>query len=172
MPSEECNQMRDETPAGPVPRRRKQRGHVMLEGTLVMIPFFAFFLAIIDFGLAIFMRNLFQHAVREAVRAGVTYQLQPSMGHDSSIKQVVLNNSMGFLAAHPERIHIRYYDPNNNLLETASNRPGMILEVSVEGQTFGVLAPLLRAATPIPLDVRASDRMESLPQNTPLPPRT
>ncbi|MBL8218666.1 MAG: pilus assembly protein [Bryobacterales bacterium] len=144
----------------------------MLEGTLVMIPFFAFFLAIIDFGLAIFIRNLFQHAVREAVRAGVTYQLQPGMGHDSSIKQVVLNNSMGFLAAHPERIHIRYFDPNNNLLETASNRPGMILEVSVEGQTFGVLAPLLRAATPIPLDVRSSDRMESLPQDMALPPRT
>ena len=172
MLREVCKHLHNTTPPGPTPRRRKQRGHALLEGTLVMIPFFAFFLAIIDFGLAIFMRNLFQHAVREAVRAGVTYQLQPSMGHDSSIKQVVLNNSMGFLAAHPERIHIRYYDPNNNLQETASNRPGMILEVSVEGQTFGVLAPLLRAATPIPLDVRASDRMESLPQNTPLPPRT
>jgi len=155
-----------------IEKQRRQRGHVMLEGTLVMIPFFAFFLAIIDFGLAIFIRNLFQHAVREAVRAGVTYQLQPGMGHDSSIKQVVLNNSMGFLAAHPERIHIRYFDPNNNLIETASNRPGMILEVSVEGQTFGVLGPLLRSATPIPLDVRSSDRMESLPQDTNLPPRT
>ena len=159
-------------PPGPSARRRHQRGHVMLEGTLVLIPFFAFFLAIIDFGLAIFIRNLFEHAVREAVRAGVTYQLQPGLGHDSSIKQVVLNNSMGFLAAHPERIHIRYFDPNNNLIETASNRPGMILEVSVEGQTFGVLGPLLRSATPIPLDVRSSDRMESLPQDTSLPPRT
>lgn len=159
-------------PAGPVARRRRQRGHVMLEGTLVMLPFFAFFLALIDFGLAIFIRNLFQHAVREAVRAGVTYTLQPNMGHDSSIKQVVLNNTMGFLVAHPEYIRIRYYDPDNLLAETAVNRPGMILEVSIEGYRFGVLGPLLRSATPIPLDVRSSDRMESLPQGMALPPRT
>ncbi|MBL8174572.1 MAG: pilus assembly protein [Bryobacterales bacterium] len=171
MPLNDVKQMNTELP--PIsPRRRRQRGHTMLEGSLIMIPFFAFFLAIIDFGLAIFVRNLFQHAVREAVRAGVTYQLQAGMGHDSSIKQVVLNNSMGFLAAHPERIHIRYFDPNNNLLETASNRPGMILEVSVEGHTFGVLAPLMRSANPIPVDVRSSDRMESLPQDMALPPRT
>jgi hypothetical protein len=167
-----CIRSKKEGPNTSLPPRTRQRGHALLEGTLVMIPFFAFFLAIIDFGLTIFMRNLFQHAVREGVRAGATYQLQPSMGHDSSIRAVVLHNSMGFLNAHPEYIHIRYYDPNNNLQETASNRPGMILEVSVEGYSFGMLAPLLRSATPIPLDVRASDRMESLPQDMALPPRT
>ena len=172
MTEQQNIQMKDMQHAGTLPRRSKQRGHAMLEGALVVIPFFAFFLGIIDFGLAIFVRNLFQHAVREAVRSGVTYQLQPSMGHDSSIKQTVLNNSMGFLAAHPEYNRIRYFDPNNGLAETASNRPGMILEVSVEGYTFGVLGPLLRSATPIPLDVRASDRMESLAQDMALPPRT
>lgn len=144
----------------------------MLEGTLVLIPFLALFLALIDFGMAIFLRSTFQHAVREGVRYGVTYQLTGGMGHDASIREMVLNNSMGFLASNPTNyISIKYFDPDNNLLETNQNRPGMILEVSVQNYNFGVVAPLLRNANPIPLSVRASDRMESLPAGVNLPAR-
>lgn len=151
---------------------RDTQGHALMEGGLVFIPFFALMLAIVDFGMAIFLKNTFQHAAREGVRYAVTYQTTGGMGHDYSIRQVVKTNAMGFLntAAGDSMIHIRYYNPNT-LLETGGNNPGNIVEVSIEGYSFGVMAPLLRAANPIPLNVRASDRMESLPGGTSPPAR-
>jgi hypothetical protein len=146
-------------------RRKQQRGSTaLLEGSLVLVPFFAIMFAIVDFGMVIFMRNTFQHAVREGVRYAVTFQTQPGMGHDASIKSVVEYNSMGFLSGTQgsNYIRIRYYDPVT-LVETGANAPGNVVEVSVEGYQWGMMAPLWRSATPITLNVRASDRMESLP---------
>lgn len=142
----------------------------MLEGALVIIPFFAMFFATIDFGIAIYLRNQFQHAVREGVRYAVTFQLLSGMGQDASIRAVVRDQSAGFLSASNvgTYVFIRYYDPKT-LVETAVNDPGNIVEVSIEGFQIGVVAPLLRNANPIPITARASDRMESLPdgQNRP-----
>ncbi len=159
--------MRQRNESSPVSssRRRTQRGNGFVETALVYLPFFALFSAIFDFGMAIFLRNTFQHAVREGVRYAVTYQTttgQPN-GHDSSIKSVVQTQAMGFLgSADLEKIKIRYYNPVT-LVETAANAPGNVVEISVEGYNWGLVTPFLGGLNPIPLNVAASDRMESLP---------
>lgn len=165
---------RDVAPAGrrvSGTRRRKQPGHALMEGGLVLIPFFALFFAFVDYGMAIFLRNTFQHAVREGVRYAVTYQtLSPSTGQDASVKSVVQTNAMGFLnGANASLIQIHYYD-GKTLVETGSNSPGNIVEVSVQGYQWGVVAPLLRSASPIGLNAFSSDRMEALPDGQFAPP--
>lgn len=152
-------------------RRRKQPGHALMEGGLVLIPFFALFFAIVDYGMAIFLKNTFQHAVREGVRYAVTYQtLNGSTGQDASIKSVVQTNAMGFLnGTNANLIQIHYYD-GRTLVETGMNSPGNIVEVSVQGYQWGVIAPLLRSASPITLTAFSSDRMEALPDGVFSPP--
>lgn len=145
-------------------RRIGQRGTGFMETALVYTPFFALFCALFDFGMAIFLRNTFQHAVREGVRYAVTYQTSGGMGQDASIKSIVQQNAMGFLAGttNSDKIKIRYYNPTT-LAETAANSPGNVVEVSVEGYQWGMITPFLAQLNPIPLTVVASDRMESLP---------
>lgn len=144
--------------------RRRQRGNAFVELAFVLVPLLAMIFGVIDFGVAIFIRSTFQHAVREGVRYAVTYQLMPGMQHDASIKQVVKNNAMGFLSdtSGDSKIFIRYYDPNT-LAFTAANAPGNIVEISVEGFNWGWMAPLLRSGTPLLIQARSSDRMEALP---------
>lgn len=146
------------------PSRRRQRGNSFVEAAFVLLPLFGFIFAIVDFGLAIFVRSTLQHATREGVRYAVTYQTFDGMGHDASIKQIVQESAMGFLAGEDglDKIHIRYYNPNT-FLEVPQNFPGNLVEVSVENYTFGWLAPVMRSASPITLLTRSSDRMEGLP---------
>lgn len=154
-------------------RQARQRGSSpILEGALVFVPFFALFFAIIDYGLVAFVKNTFQHATREGVRYAVTYQTSGGLGHDASIKEVVKTNALGFLSGPSGASHIiiKYYDPNT-LVETAGNLPGNIIEVSIENYQWGVIAPLLRSASPITLNVRASDRMETVPNGLAPPSR-
>lgn len=154
-------------------RRIRQRGSSpILEGALVFIPFFALFFAIIDYGMVAFVKNTFQHATREGVRYAVTYQTSGGLGHDASIKQVVKTNALGFLSGTGGDSHIiiKYYDPNT-LLETPANLPGNIVEVSVENYQWGMVAALLRSRNPITLNVRASDRMETVPNGLAPPSR-
>ena len=49
-------------------RRRGRRGNAFIEAAFVLVPLFALIFAILDFGLAIFVRSTLQHAVREGVR--------------------------------------------------------------------------------------------------------
>lgn len=138
----------------------------------MLVPLFALIFAIVDFGLAIFVRSTLQHATREGVRYAVTYRTVDGMGHDDSIKSVVQENAMGFLSGEDGTGHIsiRYYDPAT-LQEVGANNPGNLIEVSVENYTFGFLAPLLRSAAPLSMTARSSDRMEGLPGGTAPPAR-
>lgn len=149
----------------PVIRRRSgQKGNTFVEAAFVLVPLFALIFAIVDFGLAIFVRSTLQHATREGVRYAVTYQTMSGLGHDASIKSVVQSASMGFLAGDSgaEKIHIRYYDPIS-FAEVSDNSPGNLVEISVENYSFGFIAPVLRSAAPIAMTTRSSDRMEGLP---------
>jgi hypothetical protein len=94
------------------------------------------------------------------------------MGHDASIKQVVKTNALGFLngAGGDNYIVIKYYNPDT-LIETSTNAPGNIIEVSIENYRWGIIAPLLRSANPVTLNVRASDRMETVPNGMAPPSR-
>jgi Flp pilus assembly protein TadG len=151
-------------------KRAGRRGNTFLELALVLVPWMALILGITDFGFAIFLRNAFQHSVREGVRYAVTYQTISGMGHDASIKSVVQRNSVGMLAgaSGAAEIHIRYYLPDT-LVETPNNWPGNLVEVSIENYQWRWMAPLLRTVTPMSVTVRSMDRMEGLPGGT-LPP--
>jgi hypothetical protein len=137
----------------------------------VLVPLLALILGIVDYGLAIFVRSTLQHAVREGVRYAVTYRTMSGLGHDASIKAVVQNEAMGFLAgpAGLSKVFIRYYDPVT-LQQVAGNSPNNLVEVSVENFSWGWLAPLLRSANPLPMVARSSDRMEGLPGGQTAPP--
>jgi len=144
----------------------------MVEAAFVYVPLFALMLAIVDFSVAIFLRSTFQHAVREGVRYAVTYQTMSGLGHDLSIKTTVQQNAMGFLngATGLSKISVNYYAPDT-LAPTASNMPGNIVEVSIEGYNYGWIAPVWRSHTPLAITARSSDRMEGLPGGSAPPPR-
>jgi len=161
-----CNSRR------PTCQRYGSRGNALVELAMIIVPMTALMFAIVDFGLAIFARSSMQHAVREGVRYAVTYQTKSGMGHDASIKDVVQQNSMGFLKgpAGLEKIHVRYYAPDS-LVEVPENAPGNVVEVSVEGYNWNWIVPIMRTKTPWTITVRSGDRMEGLPGGTAPPAR-
>jgi Flp pilus assembly protein TadG len=155
--------------------RDGRRGSSFVEAAFVFVPLMAMIVAIFDYSMVIMTRSTLQHAVREGLRYAITYQLQAGMSHDASIRQIVKNNSLGFLSTvngteNPCKICIRYYDPNT-LAFTNANAPGNIIEVAVENYTWNWIAPLMRSSTPLQILVRASDRMETLPPGTLVPAR-
>ena len=70
---------------------------MLIEVAVVFVPFLAIFMALFDFGMAIFLKNTMQFAVRQGVRYAITSQTMPGMGQDDSIKSVVTKFSFGFL---------------------------------------------------------------------------
>jgi hypothetical protein len=153
----------------------RRRGATIVEFALAFLPVFALLLAILDFGFAIFLKSTLQHAVREGVRYAVTGRTESGTGHDDSIKGVVQRHAMGQLsgADGASKIIIRYYNPNTlaEVTGAGSNVGGNIVEISIEGFTWGWIAPVLRQALPaLTLRARSSDRMEPSPGGTP-PPR-
>lgn len=148
-------------------RRRVQRGNQLVEVALIFLPLCALLFGLFDFSVAIFMRATMQNAVREGVRYAVTYQIISGMCQDASIKEVVKNSASGFLsdAANYNKIKVRYYSPTNlstELTGVGSNVPGNVVEVGVEGFTWGWMAPLMRSANPLSINVYAADRMEGM----------
>ena len=154
-------------------RRRpvQRRGAALVEGALYLLPFLAVLFGIMDFGVAIWMKNTIQHAVREGVRYAVTYQTAAGMGHDSSIKQVVKRQSMGVIRTEADlaKVMVRYFHPTT-LAEVGQNSPGNIVEVSVENLAHKWMIPFWWGKTPLQLSARASDRMEGLPGGLSAPP--
>lgn len=149
-------------------KKKNLAGNAIVETGLVLVPLMAILFAIVDFGFVIFIKSTFQHAVREGTRYAVTSQTMSGMGQDASIKSVVQQNAMGFLngSTGAAMIYIRYYDPVT-LVETTSNAGGNLVEISIEGYSWGWLAPLLRSATPLTIATRSSDRMEASPGGIP-----
>jgi len=116
-----------------------QRGQAMLESALVIIPLFAILCAIIDFSMALFVRNSLVLAVREGTRYAVTGQIGygGAACQDLSIKNVVQDNAMGVLAGSTglAKININYYDNTGTDVSAAanSNAGGHVVKVSVTG---------------------------------------
>ena len=154
-------------------RRKRERGSYYIELALTFLPIFAIMLAIVDFSMAIFIRSSFQFAVREGVRYAVTYQVEPGMCQDASIKQMVKNSAVGFLSApaHDPKIKVRFYNPTTLVEEFGnnSNRAGQLVEIGVEGYEWSWIAPLWRTASPFVVNVYATDKTESLGPGVVLP---
>ena len=153
-------------------RRTNQGGNAMLEGALALPPLFMILFATIDFSMALLMKNTVQSAVREGVRYAVTGQTMDGMGQDDSIKTVVQNNSLGFLAgtSGASKISITYYDPSSfaAVAGTGSNAPGNIVQVQVTGLSWAWMVPYGRSSTPLQFTVTSSDIVE--PSNGGIPP--
>ena len=149
---------------------KAQRGAAMFEVALVLLPMLGLMFLLMDVAFLVYVRNTLQHAVREGVRFAVTSRTLPNMGHDASIRTVVIRESMGLLDQQDaERIQIRYFDPET-LEPTTLNLGGNIVEVSIENYPYQPLSVLYRSRSPILITVRASDRMEAQPLGQP-PPR-
>lgn len=157
-------------PSASLRRRRGSRGNTAVETAMILLPLLALTMAFIDHGLVVFLQSTFQHAVREGVRYAVTYQTYGGLGHDDSIRRIVVNQAMGFLAGRGNTVKIRYFDPTT-FQEVPENLPGNIVEISIEGYQYSWLAPLWRAPGTIIISARAADRMEGLPTGASPPPR-
>ncbi|MCS6953354.1 MAG: TadE/TadG family type IV pilus assembly protein [Bryobacterales bacterium] len=146
----------------------------MVELSLVLVPTLALILAITDFAIAIFVRSALQHAVTEGVRYAITYRTIPGLSHSESIKQVVQQRALGFLAGASglSKIRVRFYSQVTFTEATGpgANAAGNIVEVSVEDFSWSPIVPLWRSASPIVVRAAAADRLQSLPFGTPLPP--
>src|SRR4051794_38331358 len=93
---------------------RSERGQAALESVLIILPLFAVLCAILDFSMALFIRNSLVSAVREGTRYAITGQTGAGGNacQDGSIKSIVQENSMGLLAGSDgaAKIQIQYFD--------------------------------------------------------------
>jgi hypothetical protein len=149
----------------------RRRGSVLVEGAMAILPLLAVLFAVVDFSVAIFVKNTVQFAVCQAVRYAVTSRTMGSLGQDASIRAVVQLHTMGFLdSLSPDhignnRIAITYYDPVS-LIPVAgvgSNVGGNIVVVSASGLSWAWMVPLLRSAAPLQFSVSSADIMEATP---------
>jgi len=150
-------------------RRRKSRGHVMLESAFTLVPMFAMLLGIIDVSLMIFRWSTLQNAVREGVRYAITFQTQGALGQTASIQNVVAQNAFGFVGVNDSPQHI-FVDYLNSDFTTGSNTPGNVVRVTVKNVSFSWIAPLsgsiqrgVYTSTPITFQVAAADILGGYP---------
>jgi Flp pilus assembly protein TadG len=142
-------------------RKRRQRGAEIVEFGLTCLPLFGFIFLILDVSWLIFAQVTLQGAVRQGVRYAITGQTMTGMGQDASIKTVVQNAAVGFLAGSTgyNQIAINYYLPGT-LTATTSNAGGNIVEVSIQGFALSPLGPILHAGSPVAISAVASDIVE------------
>jgi Flp pilus assembly protein TadG len=160
-------------------KRARQSGNTLVEMALVMVPFFALTLSIIELALPIFLKSTFVDAAREGCRYGITFQTAYNGNTYSSqtaaITAVVEANSMGFLnSSNANLITVQYYNSTTFAQVTGSsaNADGNILMVSVSGYTYNWINPInwfygstrfSITGSPLTLGASSMDRLETLP---------
>lgn len=159
-------------------RRRQQGGNAFVESALVLVPFFALMLGIVDFGMAIFLRSTLQNAVAAGVRYAITYQTNGSYCMDDSIRLATQSAAMGFLGATTtpnNQITVKYYNPTNlatEVLGAAGNQPFNVVEVTVTGFQWNWLSNMSgvmgapRGLNPLNIVTYSSDRLGGIPPGT------
>jgi hypothetical protein len=142
-------------------RKRHQRGAEIVEFGLTVVPLFGFIFLILDVSWMIFAQVTLQSAVRQGVRYAVTGQTITGMGQDASIKTVVQNAAVGFLAGTTgsSQIAINYYLPST-MVATNSNAGGNIVQVSIQGFALSPLGPILHSGSAVAISAVASDIVE------------
>ena len=150
-------------------RKRKSRGHAMLESAFTLLPMFALLFGIMDLCVMTFRWTTLQNAVREGVRYAVTFQTQGALGQAASITNVVEQNALGFVKStdSPQHIFVTYLNPD---LTAGSNTPGNVVEVTVKNVSFSFMAPLsgslagpLYTSSPLTFKVVAADILGGYP---------
>ena len=124
-------------------RVNTNRGQAAVEAALVIIPIMAVLCAIIDFSMALFIRNSLLLAVREGTRYAITGQTGAGGNacQEASIKSIVQQNAMGVLhgSAGLDKIQIKYPNPATLADVTAlptANAGGNVIRVSVSGVSW------------------------------------
>lgn len=153
--------------------KRARRGAAFVEMSLAILPFLAISFAVLDFAIPIFLRTTLTHAVREGSRYAITYQTKPGKTQSESVKQVVVEQAMGFLKGTDglNKVKVRFYSPTTFAEVTGAdaNAGGNVVEVSVEGFTWEYMVPLWRTKTPLTIHATSSDRLEVLPSSVARP---
>ena len=142
-----------------------QAGSEVVEFGLVLLPLLAVLFLIMDVSWLFFAQASLQHAAGVGVRYAITNN---NLSQDS-IKSVVQENAMGFLAGDSglNKITVSYYSPANPskpLKGSGSTAGGNIIEISVQGVTvnpLGVFWP--SGPTAISLAASSTDILESAP---------
>jgi Flp pilus assembly protein TadG len=167
-------------------RNARQRGNTLVEMALIMVPFLALCLAIVELSLPIFKKSTFVAAVREGCRYGITFQTTYNgtsyASQTAAIRAVVQANSMGFLnAGNANLINVKYYDQVTfaDVTGTAgANADGNIIQVSLSGYPHTWINPVnwfygsqrfQLTGTPLTINAISADRLESLPTGTARP---
>jgi Flp pilus assembly protein TadG len=155
-----------------------ERGQAAVETGLVILPLFAILCALIDFSMAMFIRNSLVASVREGVRYAITGQTGAGGAscQDASIKKIVQQNSMGLLAGEDglAKIQLSYYNPATLADVTGqprANTGGNVVRVSVSGVSWlwmisGLWAPEGQY-TGLTISAASSDVMEPPPNGVP-----
>jgi Flp pilus assembly protein TadG len=161
----------------------------MVEATVIFVPFLALFFAVFDFGMAIFLQNTMQYAVRQGVRYAITSQVMTGMGQDASINATIQQFSFGFLpylgagGTNPSCVgttygkacvNISYYQqtlgspPTLTLVTgSGSNSQGNLVQITASGLNYNWMIPLLRSAVPLSFSVSSAGIMEAQPSGPP-----
>ena len=145
--------------------RRGESGSSLIEFSMVILPLFALLFLMLDVAWALFVKACMLESVREAVRAGITGQVQSGTSLNASIQQAAQRYSFGFINSRnvSSVLTINYYSPTNTntaLSGCGATTGGNVLQVSINGYSLVPLAPLWRSATPLTLSVSSSDVME------------
>jgi Flp pilus assembly protein TadG len=167
-------------------RRRSQSGASLVEAAVILLPFLALFFALFDFGMALFLKNTMQFAVRQGVRYAITSQTQTGLGQVASIQSIVNTNSFGFLGyltpgpptttcAGTACVTVSFYyqdlstSPSTLTLVTGagSNAGGNIVQVTASGLSYTWMIPLLRPSGAMTFSTSSADIMEAQPSGPP-----
>lgn len=146
-------------------RCRSQRGSSALEAALILNVFFMLMFGLIDFSMAVLMKNCVQSAVRDGVRVGITGQMLS--GHlNDKIKATVQTSSLNFVK--PGMITVTYTDPKTMTVVTDNSgpSPGNILTVSVSGLSWAWMCPYARDMTALQISASSADLMEPTANGT------
>ena len=146
-------------------RRRWQRGTSAVEAAIILNAFFMLLFGLIDFSVAVFMKNCVQSAVRDGVRAGVT-GAAPDGHVNDNIKAVVEASSLNFVK--DSMITITYTNPATMTVVTDNTGPssGNILTVTVSGLSWAWMCPFARDATALQISASSADLMEPTANGT------
>lgn len=147
-------------------RRQGQWGNAITEFALVCPFLFGFLFGIIDASVFAFRKSTAQHAVREGVRYAVTSRTMNGLGHEASIRTVVVQSSMGLVSnIDDSHLSVTFFDPVtlNAVTGVGSNGPGNIVQVALNGLPFSWIVPYNRAGGLYSISVSSSDIMEAAP---------
>jgi Flp pilus assembly protein TadG len=150
-------------------KRRRQKGQASLETALVILPLLFILLGIIDVSVAVFIMDTLEYAAREGVRYAITGQTSGALQQNGSIRKVVRDNALGFLASAPDsKINITYYslvtDPTSPDVNTwqkvtgaGANSNGNLVRVSVTGYNWNWMVPYLWGPPSLNINAASAD---------------